>query len=70
MGKVRGKFALLPKRLNFTKGLTMSFDPKPADKFTFGPLAGKHAIHLVMQLAMHSTQFVQSMNSQHVAHTA
>ena len=36
MGKVRGKFALLPKRLNFTKGLTMSFEPKPADKFTFG----------------------------------
>jgi len=36
MGKVRGKFALLPKRLNLTKGSTMSFDPKPADKFTFG----------------------------------
>jgi hypothetical protein len=36
MGKVRGTFTLLPKRLSFTKGLTMSVEPKPADKFTFG----------------------------------
>ena len=36
MPKVRGKFALLPKRRIITKGLTMSFEPKPADKFTFG----------------------------------